>query len=848
MKAGEVVFQQLLDGKIQYRVPLFQRTYSWTQGNWEQLWDDLLEVYDADPRLAHFLGAVVTLPIPDSPENANKYMLIDGQQRLTTLLILVATIRDLARASGANDALAHEIEDNCLRNVYAPRADEALKFQPTDADAVAFTAVIEGRDPGRTRIGDARRYFERAIAAGNEGGQPIDLRILKSVITDYVNLVSIRLDRDDSPHRIFESLNHTGMPLSDADLVRNHVFMRLKTEAAQRQMYRDHWFPMQSRLEPENERSELTDFFWRFLMMQGELPRYDQVYEGMRAWIDGCVDRDNESLPTVLDELDRFSTLYLRITHPQAVPQSKELAEQLRRLNAWEVSVAYPFILFALDLATRTPTSAITEVDLIAVLRMIESYVVRRLICGIPTNRLRRIFGRMPRQVSTEHFVASAEQYLLANEWPSDDLFRERFQTNPLYQNARLDRTRQILLTLERRLEGKEHVEITPTITVEHVMPQTLTEWWKTALEPDAAVVHETWLHTAGNLTLTGYNSELSNLPDKQAMLADSKFALSKEIVAASGWTATEISDRARHLADLAVELWARPVALAPPAVTLSVATAPDPNGEVFEIAGASGMSDELRMIATRAADLGLYLRPDRYSLLVAPPRDKRVMLFTVWPQSLEGGSFRIWRSAKAFADNIPGVTEDAARAALGEDGEGMLPRVGVADFLDHLSQLLANSGLAPTGLEWSWDRYASDLLVSPERLAIARALAEALEAAATALRQPWRIVFRRGYVGLQRPGGFNVAVVDPCYYRSTKFAVKLPADPAALHLQDPYPGLSPTWYPSSHEWAWFVPTLADLPDVAPALGLALPFHLPGGWTVTPPTVPVQPELPADGG
>ncbi|HEY5484455.1 MAG TPA: DUF262 domain-containing protein, partial [Propionibacteriaceae bacterium] len=666
MKAGEVVFQGLLDGKIQYRVPLFQRTYSWNERNWEQLWDDLLEVYDANPRRGHFLGAVVTLPIPDSPEHAAKFMLIDGQQRLTTLLILLATIRDLARASGAGDHLAEEIDANCLRNLFAKRSEEAVKFQPTDADATAFDLVMLGKDAGATRIGSARRYFERMIAAGNEGGKPIELPVLKSVLTDYVNLVSIRLDQDDSPHRIFESLNHTGTLLSDSDLVRNHVFMRLTSEDAQRQMYRDHWFPMQSRLEFENGRSELTDFFWRFLMMQGELPRYDEVYEGMRAWIDGRVDRDKVSLPTVLDELDRLSTLYLRIAHPAAIPQSPALAEQLRRLNAWEVSVAYPFILFALDLATRTPTPVITEGDLVAVCRMIESYVVRRLICGIPTNRLRRIFGRMPRQVSTEHFVESTERFLLANDWPSDDLFRERFQTNPLYQNARLDRTRQILATLERQLGGKERVEITPTITVEHVMPQTLSEWWKAALGPDAAAVHETWLHTAGNLTLTGYNSELGNLPfpTKRTMLADSKFALSKEIVATIDWTATEIVERAQHLADLAAKLWSRPAVAEPP----RVAPAGGPLGEVLEVAGAVGVADELRAIATRATDLGLYLRPDRYSLMVSPPRDKRVMLFTVWPQSLEGGSFRIWRSGKG---QIQPNIATSPRAGSGPDGGG---------------------------------------------------------------------------------------------------------------------------------------------------------------------------------
>lgn len=138
MKAGEVVFQGLLDGKIQYRVPLFQRTYSWDEDNWQQLWDDLLEVYEASPRRAHFLGAVVTLPIPDSPERVAKYMLIDGQQRITTLLILLATIRDIARVSGSDPGLADEIDAECLRNGFAKLSEEKVKLRPTDADIPTF--------------------------------------------------------------------------------------------------------------------------------------------------------------------------------------------------------------------------------------------------------------------------------------------------------------------------------------------------------------------------------------------------------------------------------------------------------------------------------------------------------------------------------------------------------------------------------------------------------------------------------------------------------------------------------------------------------------------------------------
>ncbi len=491
MKANEVVFQELLNGKIQYRVPLFQRTYSWKEDNWQQLWDDLLEIYALPEPRSHFIGAVVTLPIPDNPEQPAKYMLIDGQQRLTTLFILLAAIRDLARDRGEHQ-LADQITEECLINKYAPTPEGYEKLKPTQQDEQPFKAVIAGQDsPVSSNVYLARRFFEDAIRQGSLDGEQISLDKLKLCITSYLNLVSIRLDQGDSPHRIFESLNNTGMALTASDLVRNHIFMRLTSEAEQKQAYSQYWFPMQQQMESDSGNSALTDFFWRFLMKDGELPRYDEVYEGMRAHIDAKAAMS--SMIQALEELNRYSGHYMRLWQPSSYEPCTPIRKQLERLNQWEVAVAYPFMLTTMQ---KRQECVLSDEQVLEVLNMVESYVVRRIVCGVPTNRLRRVFGRMAGQVQESNYVGSCRAYLAENEWPSDSTFHAMFRTARMYSSSRLSRTRLILTSLERSYQHHEPIEITDAITIEHIMPQSLSQDWREELGPEADSVHERLLHT----------------------------------------------------------------------------------------------------------------------------------------------------------------------------------------------------------------------------------------------------------------------------------------------------------------------------------------------------------------
>lgn len=266
MKASETKLQKLIEGTSQFVVPLFQRTYTWEKRHWATLWDDLMELCEeAEPR-NHFIGSLVTMPTRSVPEGVAKYLLIDGQQRLTTLFILLALLRDHAKDQGA---LAEEIHKTLLTNPYRQGID-TFKLLPTHPDRESFQRIILGGADAAVdgQIGKARTYFERKL----RGASAPSPEKLKSVIVGNLVLVSIVLDADDNPYLIFESLNAKGEELSKADLIRNYFFMRIHVDR-QDSLYHEHWEPMQRQLG-----DSLTDCIRHFLMKDGEIIKQSEVY------------------------------------------------------------------------------------------------------------------------------------------------------------------------------------------------------------------------------------------------------------------------------------------------------------------------------------------------------------------------------------------------------------------------------------------------------------------------------------------------------------------------------------------------------------------------------------------
>lgn len=558
MKAGEVVFQKLLDGKIQYVVPLYQRTYNWESDQWEQLWDDLLELYALPSSGNHFIGSIVTQQVPDSPESVTRYTLIDGQQRMTTLLLLLSVIKQRAEVDKATwGELADEIQESCLTNKFNS-GDQFLKLMPTQSDRAPFRKVVEGAIvPAGSQIAKARDYFAKMLEQGDGNDPQLDLRKLHSCIVNHLDMVSIHLHDDDSPNRIFESLNNTGMSLSVADLVRNYLLMNIPEPEQQERAYHEHWYPMEQTL-AKGSGDTAGDFFWRYCMMHGSLLRKDDTYKQIQESISRPTP---EKALTALRDFAKFSNYYAQISGLTNEGLVEPLTEGFERLNQWDFTVAYPFLMRAMD---SLATGVVGQSDLVEVIRLIESYVVRRTVCGVPTNQLRRIFAQMSGQGDffTTDLYQKTRNHLLANRWPNDADFVPAFVQFPLYTSSRVrgSRLNLVLWTLERAFGHKESPAQTDQITVEHIMPQSLTDDWRKELGANWAEVHDKWLHTVGNLTLTGYNAPLGNKPfsEKKRDLADSNFALSDSIQNFAGWNEDSIRQRGEELANLALQVWKR--------------------------------------------------------------------------------------------------------------------------------------------------------------------------------------------------------------------------------------------------------------------------------------------------
>ena len=558
MTAGEVIFQKLLDGKVQYVVPLYQRTYRWNEENWERLWDDLLEIYNLPSPRNHFIGSVVTQQVSSPPEGPNLYTLIDGQQRMTTLFILLSVIRQLAESDTETwDKLAEEIYEDCLVNKFI-EGDGKIKLMPTQRDRSVFASVVNGETPSDdSQIAKARIYFKRALGQGDSNGDKIDLRKLHNCIVNHLDMVSIHLGEDDSPNRIFESLNNTGLLLSVTDLIRNYLLMNISDLERQEQVYKKHWLPMEQLLiseEPEKNYDRSSEFFWRYLMMNGSLPREGDTYNEIRERLNSP---KPEKIVETMKDFSKFSCYFAQIAELNTLDMDSTVLEQVQRLNQWEVNVSYSFLMKMFD---GLSSEKINQEELISIMKKIESFVVRRTICGVPTNRLRRIFAQMSGQENFKDIIEFTQKHLSENQWPSDDEFHSAFVNYRLYIPARRNRTRLIMDTLEHSFEHKETPEFTPEITIEHIMPQELTPEWKNYLGENALDIHTEWLDTIGNLTLTGYNPTLSRriFKKKKSLLAESNFALSASIQKVDKWDATAIENRGNELADQALQIWKR--------------------------------------------------------------------------------------------------------------------------------------------------------------------------------------------------------------------------------------------------------------------------------------------------
>lgn len=539
MQAKETKLQDLIEGTRQYIIPLFQRAYSWTSKEWDILWKDLLELCEADNPRTHFIGSIVNMPTVSVPEGVTKYLLIDGQQRLTTIFLLLIVLRDRAKELNKND-FAAEINNTLLVNPYK-KDNDYYKLMPAHIDREIYENLINSKtNEKHSLLTNAYIFFDKKLRQ-----VAFDYEKLKKIITNYLSVVSIVLDADDNPYLVFESLNAKGKPLTQADLIRNYFFMRIHVDR-QDSVYNDFWKPMQEAL---NE--SLTEFIRHFLMRDGSIIKQNDVYYVLKEKI-----TVNNAIE-YLKELQKYSTYYQRLISPEFEP-SKELNKYFFRLNRIEVTTAYPLLL---NLYGDYGSNKLKEKEFASILKIIENFLIRRFVCNIPTNQLNKIFPSVYTllQASYQDDKLNGIKLILQNKgYPKDIEFFSRFKETKFYgAGDRLVKTKLILETLE---ESYSHKELVPfkNLTIEHVMPQTLSEWWQNHLGEEWEETRELYLHTIGNLTLTAYNTEMSNddYLAKRKIFSESHLELNSYFSNIHEWNKAQIELRADVLAKHALDIW----------------------------------------------------------------------------------------------------------------------------------------------------------------------------------------------------------------------------------------------------------------------------------------------------
>jgi len=563
MKASAKSVGEILEIRGQFIIPFFQRHYSWELKQWRRLWNDLLRLLDDSARpdasaSVHFLGPLVTVPHAVTPGSLQTWQVIDGQQRLTTLTLLLASLRDVFR-DRREEASAAEIMDTCLINTHK-NGLERYKVVTRVGDREVLERIVEGKPadaPPGSRLAGGVKFFTDRIR-NHVARDPSALLRLKVAVTARLSLVTITLD-GENPYEIFESLNATGLPLEESDLIRNYLFMQVPLDR-QEEFQDRRWSKLENAFAPRKDaRGVPTEFYRAYVMRGGTYSKQKQTYLDFRAEHQGS----GTSPEAAVDELVQFAAYDAWVHDPMKAP-SRALRERLFQLSLLDTSTAKPLVFHLLK---RHGSGTLAEETLLGCLDDLVSFLLRRSLCGESTRQYSKWLVEAIGTVSLENPRGSLQGYYARRGWPVDAAFINAITCIPLYQREPL-KARLVLEGLEASLNPAEQVEDVG-VSIEHVLPRTLGDAasgnsWRAALGEDWETEHERLVHVIGNLSLTGANSDMGNsdFGSKRTILRDSRFLLNREIASSSEWNAKAIEARSRDLAERAAKIWARPSAL----------------------------------------------------------------------------------------------------------------------------------------------------------------------------------------------------------------------------------------------------------------------------------------------
>lgn len=548
-----------LDGASKrFIIPVYQRNYDWKMEHCKQLYDDLVKIIRQN-RKSHFFGSIVS--VQSESGTMEEFLIIDGQQRLTTISLLLLAIYHLL-SSGKMVSCDHQLTDKILKKYlideYEPE-EKRIKLKPIKNDQKAFGILF---DQDEEYIPDSNltinyRYFYDRIQHGE-----LDIDELFDAICK-LEIINISLNHEDNPQLIFESLNSTGLNLSEGDKIRNYILMGLPNDQ-QTKFYEKYW----NRIESYTD-YDVSSFVRDYLSIkQQSTPNMNSVYPTFKKYVEDAEVADIEPLLKDLLEYAKRYAFLIKGGH-----SDERLNSCIYRLNRLSTSVTRPFLLEVIRLSE---SGALTADELIEVFHFTESYLFRRAICDLPTNALNKIFLLLHREIirfdgDESHYVEKFKYALLSKRertrFPSDEEFAECMSTRNIYGMNPKNK-----LYLFERLENSETRETKDVwghldrgeYSIEHIMPQHLTAAWIVSLGDNYEAIHTNWLHRLANLTLTAYNSRYSNSPfaEKRDMphgFKDSGLRINQWVGQKEQWGLPELEERDQLLKNTVIGIWPYP-------------------------------------------------------------------------------------------------------------------------------------------------------------------------------------------------------------------------------------------------------------------------------------------------
>lgn len=566
MQAGETTLNKLLNTSRQFIVPIFQRNYSWQKSQYEQLWFDILRASKFKEKQNHFIGSIVYIDMGTPAGRPQQLLLIDGQQRLTTISILLCAIKDYVQKFNLETKLINLAK---IKNQFLYNSDEIdedrYKLLLNVQDKETYIKLIDNtiftvNKPATNIIKCYEFFYERIEDFIKQYGQ-ID-EIYAGIFK--LSLVSISLDKDsDNPQMIFESMNSTGKDLSQTDLLRNYLLMDLTPEK-QTRLYKTYWKPMEELFGEDIYKNDVNkfDYFIRdFLTLKsdtGHICKINNVYENFKRYY---LDNNCEKF-AVLKDLFTYAKYYACIDLLQE--NDDELKLYWQEFKKLDSHVVYPFLLKLYDDYSR---QILIKEDFKKILQVVISYLWRRAICEIPTNSLSKTFATLYQAVDKDDYVNSIIKAFVFKSsykrFSSDYEVREKLQTKDIYHF----RLRKYLLEALENYYHKEPIDLnTANYTIEHIMPQNIEHnlSWQQMLGENWQEVHSLYLHTLGNLTITGYNAEMSNKSFGEKVNGESGFKhshlkLNESIAQCDVWNKKSIQRRTNILTDIILKIWKYP-------------------------------------------------------------------------------------------------------------------------------------------------------------------------------------------------------------------------------------------------------------------------------------------------